>query len=80
MEGETEEIERVPGRRNQGSAKGKSEYRSMQRKAYAMKLKDLAGQAGVSAATVSIVRQGKPGVSAALQEPAAAGDRHPRDA
>lgn len=45
-----------------------------------MKLKDLAGQAGVSAATVSIVRQGKPGVSAAPQEPAAAGDRHPRDA
>ena len=32
-----------------------------------MKLKELAGRAGVSAATVSIVRQGKPGVSAALR-------------
>ena len=32
-----------------------------------MKLKELAAQAGVSAATVSIVRQGKPGVSAALR-------------
>ena len=27
--------------------------------------------------SISIVRQGKPGVSAAPQEPAAAGDRHP---
>ena len=32
-----------------------------------MKLKELAAQAGVSAATVSIVRQGKPGVSAAVR-------------
>ena len=28
--------------------------------------------------SISIVRQDKPGVSAAPQEPAAAGDRHPR--